>query len=43
MPETIFSKQDIRRYLIHHFGLDELFYGDGKSGILSYIRKVTSS
>jgi uncharacterized protein YcaQ len=43
MPETIFSKQDIRRYLIHHFGLDELdAYGDGKSGILSYIRKVTS-
>lgn len=43
MPETTFSKQDIRRYLIHHFGLEGLdAYGEGKSGILSYIKQVTS-
>ncbi|GHU36165.1 hypothetical protein FACS1894192_02200 [Bacilli bacterium] len=43
MPETIFSKQDIRRYLIHHFGLDRLdAYGAGKTGLLTYIRHVTS-
>ncbi|GAB2021839.1 hypothetical protein RyT2_09130 [Pseudolactococcus yaeyamensis] len=43
MPETTFSKQDIRRYLIYHFGLNQLdAYGQGKSGILSYIRQVTS-
>ena len=43
MAETTFSKQEIRRYLIHHFGLDQLdACGEGKSGILSYIRQVTS-
>lgn len=43
MPETTFSKQEIRRYLLHHFGLDWLdAYGEGKSGVLAYVKQVTS-
>lgn len=43
MTDIIFSKQDIRRYMIHHFGLDWLdAYGEGKSGVLTYIKQVAS-
>ena len=43
MTDIIFSKQDIRRYMIHHFGLDRLdAYGEGKSGVLTYIKQVAS-
>ena len=43
MTDIIFSKQDIRQYMIHHFGLDRLdAYGEGKSGVLTYIKQVAS-
>ena len=43
MTDIIFSKHDIRRYMIHHFGLDRLdAYGEGKSGVLTYIKQVAS-
>jgi thioredoxin-related protein len=41
MEKKIFSKKEIRHYLIKHFALDRLdSCGKGKEGILNYINKV---
>ncbi len=41
--QTTFTKQQIRHFLISHYGLDKLDnFGRGKSGVLAYITHVAS-
>lgn len=37
----IFTKEEIRRFLVNYYGLNKLdTYGQGKQGILNYVKQV---